>query len=205
MHLLHGRAFTAVLTLFTSWFSCLFAVEYNLCSCSTHPNHHPFLEADSYLLWPPSPDPRSVCSGKTGPCAPPGGHKPSLGPWLLGLSWASTQVLQDLVQPALRSSAGPNTHPSHPTIPMKVCSMNRSIIREFCGHKDLPGHPEQRHLCHTLFTWMPAVNLPQTNAPSSHTDVFGAWWTAYFGWTLSIPEEWIGPFRAYLHRHKNCI
>lgn len=174
MHLLHGRAFTAVLTLFTSCFSCLFAVEYNLCSCSTHPNHHPFLEADSYLLWPPSPDPRSVCSGKTGPCALLGATNPLLTPDFWDSAGLPHKFCRTLSSPALRSSAGPNTHPSHPTIPMKVCSMNRSIIREFCGHKDLPGRPEQRHLCHTLFTWMPAVNLLQTNAPSSHTDVFGA-------------------------------
>lgn len=37
----------------------------------------PFLEADSHLLGPPSPDPSRICSAKTGSCAPPGDHKPS--------------------------------------------------------------------------------------------------------------------------------
>lgn len=137
MHLLQSRAFTAVLPLFTSRFFCLFAVEYDLCSCSSYPNHHPFLEADSH-----PPCGHQVLTPAVSALAEPvpvplmGATNPPLSPYFCDSAGLPHEFSRTWSSPALWSSAGPYTHLSHPAIPMKVCSMNRAIIRELRGHKD---------------------------------------------------------------------
>lgn len=156
-HLWHGRAFTAVLTLFTSRFFCLFSVEYNLCSCSSHPSlpswrltvtswgHQVLTPAESAL-------PKLVPVPLLGTTNPP------LSPDFWDSAGLPHEFSRTLSSPVLWN---PYTHPSHPAIPAKVCPMDRAIIRQLRGHEDLPGCAKQRHLCHILFTWKPANSCKQ--------------------------------------------
>lgn len=129
----------------------LFAIKYNLCSCSSYPNHHPFLEAESHpphghqvpaagelsqpqpqqhLLWDWCPHP------SWGSQILP--QLPAFSPEAaLGLSWTSPQGFQDLVQPSSTEFMLVLVlTPLFPGIPMKVGFMDRAIIRVLCGHKD---------------------------------------------------------------------
>lgn len=61
-----------------------------------------------------------------------------LAPGFWDSAGLSHEFSRTLSSPALWTSADPYSHPFHPAIPVRVCSMNRAIIRESCGHKRSP-------------------------------------------------------------------